>query len=73
MIGMDDLDYPGKSDLLAACGLLLFENDAMLAELGHPHSTRVRIFTRHDLERGRNMGPMAWMTEEGSIGLRLES
>ena len=73
MIGQDDLDHPGRGELLAACALLLFENDEFRKELNHPHVSRKRLFTRHDLERGRNMGPMAFMTEDEGLLVKLES
>ena len=65
---------PTTDDLLCANALLMVDNDALKISANVPMGEGGRRdFTRDDLERGRSMGPMAFMTGAGKLCMRLNS
>lgn len=54
--------------------LLIVENDALRIETGKVTLCNGRrTYTREALERGRSMGPMAFIDGNGNLVVRMES
>lgn len=63
---------PSLAALLNAMAILYLERAALRDELGYDHQGRSRVFTHHDLERGAQLGPLAFI-DEGELVFKLES
>lgn len=70
---MDDIQ-PTACELLEAMALLISENEQLRANGGNTSAVYgKREFTRDDLERGRQLAPMAFMSGAGTLVVKLDS